>query len=474
MLPPSPDPAQILTVAQMRAAEDALIAAGTDVHALMQRAGRGAGEWVRRVAAGRRVTVLCGPGNNGGDGYVIAQYLAEAGLRVCVIAPGPPATPAAQRARALYAGTVVESAADGLGGVLVDCLFGSGLTRPLDDASAAMLADLAARHAYRIAIDVPSGVASDSGECLNPGLPDWHLTVALGAWKHAHYAMPACATMGALRLVDIGVGTVPGAAHVLARPVLAVPAADAHKYRRGLLGIVAGAMPGAALLAATAALRAGAGYVQVLAGESALSGPPPELVVRETAEHAALATALDDDRFAALLVGPGLGRDDVAQARLAAALGAGRPMVIDADALVLLAPAMLRGTPLVLTPHDGEMQVLERNFGLSGTGDRRARAVALAQAARAVVILKGPDSVIAAPDGTVTVAQRASSWLSVAGSGDVLAGTVASRLAVLRDPHRAAQEGLWLHSEAARLAGPAFTSGDLAHAIAGAMQQVLA
>jgi hydroxyethylthiazole kinase-like uncharacterized protein yjeF len=470
MCPENPDLGQVLTVAQMRAAEDALMAAGSDVHALMQRAGCGAGEWVRRVAAGRRVTVLCGPGNNGGDGYVIAQYLAEAGLRVAVVAPQAPRTEAAQRARGLYAGAVHEDGQAELGGVLVDCLFGSGLTRPLDGPALSLLQDLAARHSHRIAVDVPSGVDSDSGACLNDGLPDWHLTLALGAWKHAHFAMPACATMGALRLVDIGIQAVPGAARVLERPTLSAPAADAHKYRRGLLGIVAGAMPGAALLAATAALRAGAGYVQVLADEVGLPGAPAELVVR----HGALCAVLDDDRFAALLVGPGLGRDEAAKARLKAALAAEKPMVIDADALVLLAPDMLRGAPLVLTPHEGEMKVLERNFGLSGQSGRRARAVALARAAKAVVILKGPDSLIACPGGDVTVAPRASSWLSVAGSGDVLAGTVASRLAVLHNAPAAAHEGLWLHARAAQQAGPAFTSGDLAHAIGGAVQQALA
>ncbi|WP_179504676.1 MULTISPECIES: NAD(P)H-hydrate dehydratase [unclassified Sphingomonas] len=474
MGPRHPDLAQVLTVAQMRAAEETLIGAGTDVHALMQRAGRGAGEWVRRVAAGRRVTVLCGPGNNGGDGYVIAQYLADAGVRVQVVAPHPPRTEAALRARALYAGSVKESGAGVESSVLVDCLFGSGLARPLDAPLLALLTDLAAHHPYRIAVDVPSGVDSNSGACLNAGLPDWHLTLALGAWKHAHFAMPACATMGALRLVDIGVEAVPGAARVLQRPVLAAPAANAHKYRRGLLGIVAGAMPGAALLAATAALRGGAGYVQVLAADAGLPGAPPELVVR----HDALETDLADDRFAALLVGPGLGRDDAAKARLEAVLAARKPTVIDADALVLLAPKMLkgdmlRGAPMVLTPHEGEMQVLERNFGLSGHGERRIRAVALAQAAGAVVMLKGPDSVIASPAGEVTVAPRASSWLSVAGTGDVLAGAVASRLAVRRDPARAAHEALWLHGEAAHLAGPAFTSGDLAHAIGGALRQAL-
>lgn len=472
---------QILTVAQMRAAEQGLMDAGHDVHALMQRAGRGAGEWVRRLAAGRSVTVLCGPGNNGGDGYVIAQYLADHDVPVCVVAARPPQTDAARRARSLFAGEVREAGADlpqeGLprGGVLVDCLFGSGLSRPLSDDLAALLGDLAAHHAMRVAVDLPSGVDADTGALLNEGLPEWTLTLALGAWKPAHFMMPACVTMGAVRLVDIGVEAMPGAAQVLARPVIAAPAPDAHKYRRGLLGIVAGAMPGATLLSAQAALRGGAGYVRLLTGGEAPSGVPAELVV----SRGALPDLLADGRYGALLVGPGLGRDDAARAKLDAALASGLPLVIDADALVLLQPGLagvngLATRACVLTPHEGEMQVLEHNFGLSGKGDRPARAVALARASGAHVLLKGPCSVIAAPDGSVTMGPRASSWLSVAGSGDVLAGTVASRLAVTRDAGAAAAQALWLHSRAAERAGSAFTSGELAHAIGAALTEVLA
>lgn len=456
---------QVLTVAQMRDAEQALIASGTSVDELMQRAGRGAGEWVRRIAAGRMVTVLCGPGNNGGDGWVIAEYLRERGTPVRAIAARDPATDAARNAKAMYGGDVIAADATLGGEVLVDCLFGSGLTRPLPDDLMALLTGLATNHAQRIAIDVPSGVDSDSGQPLNDGLPLWTLTVALGAWKHAHFAMPACAAMGAVRLVDIGVAAVPGAARGLSKPVLRVPAADVHKYRRGLLGVIGGEMPGAAVLAATAAQRAGAGYVKLLAG-GGLCYAPPELVVSTDLEELA-----GDARVAALLVGPGLGRSDLASRQLSGVLAAGRPTVVDADALVLLRPAMLTGSPMVLTPHEGEMAALERNFDLSGDGSRRERAMALALQAGAVVVLKGPDSVIAAPDGTTVLAQRASSWLSVAGTGDVLAGTIASRLAVHGDALHAAQEGLWLHAEAARLGGAAFTAGELAHAVQAAFRE---
>lgn len=462
------DLTQVLDVAAMRAAEAALIAAGTPAQELMEVAGRALGEWARRLGAGRSVTVLCGPGNNGGDGYVAARYLAEQGVPVTVIAAREPATPEAIEARSLYKGEVQGPGCFARGGVLLDCLFGSGLSRELPDDLFDLLSGLAERHALRIAADLPSGIEADSGAVLNPGLPAFDLTVALGAWKHAHHAMPAAPLMGALRLVDIGVQAVPGAARVLGKPPIAPPAADAHKYRRGLLAVVAGAMPGAALLSAEAAQRSGAGYVKLLA-PARPEGVPPSLVCDVTD-----LSALTDPRIAAILVGPGLGRSPEAAARLGAALATNRPVVIDADALTLLRRNSPGTGPRVLTPHEGEMAVLEAAFGLSPSGTRRARAVALAEAAQAVVLLKGPDSLIATPAGEVTVSPRASTWLSVAGSGDVLAGIIASRLAVHRDAHLVAQEGLWLHGQAARRCGPAFTAGDLAAATGYALSAALA
>jgi hydroxyethylthiazole kinase-like uncharacterized protein yjeF len=459
---------QVLEVAAMRAAEAALIGGGTPAQALMETAGCALGEWARRLGAGRPVTVLCGPGNNGGDGYVAARYLMEHGISVTVVAAREPTTPEAKTARALFVGDVKGPGVFPRGAVLLDCLFGSGLSRALADDLFFLLTGLAELHPLRIAADLPSGIEADSGAVLNPGLPAFDLTVALGAWKHAHYAMPAAPMMGALRLVDIGVAAVPGAARVLARPRIAPPAADAHKYRRGLLAVVAGAMPGAALLAAEAAQRSGAGYVKLLAPVRP-EGAPPALVC-----DSADLIALEDPRTCTILVGPGLGRDAEAAARLAAALAADRPVVIDADALTLLGPRSPGTSPRVLTPHEGEMAALEVAFGLPATGTRRARAVALADMAGAVVLLKGPDSLIAAPGGDVTVAPRASPWLSVAGSGDVLAGLIASRLAVHGDALLAAQEGLWLHGEAARLCGPAFTAGDLAAATGHSVMAALA
>lgn len=455
---------QVLTVAQMRAAEEALIAAGSDAHQLMQRAGRGAADWVWRVAARRPVTVLCGPGNNGGDGYVIAQALRERNVPVCVVAAMEPATEAARNARALYHGEVLGANATPEGEVFVDCLFGSGLTRALSSDHAGLLGRLAEAHACRIAIDLPSGVESDHGMVLNDGLPRFQLTLALGAWKFAHFLMPATATMGTQRFVPIGIGEVAGAAQVLAKPQLHPPAADAHKYRRGLLAVVGGAMPGAAQLAAIAAQGAGAGYVKLFAEVAGTS--PPDLVV----ECQPLAEAIGDSRIAAMLVGPGLGRDGKARERLAVALAADLATVADADALVLLAPRLLaeRSAPLITTPHDGELVALERAFSCDAGGGKVERARALAVAVGAVVVAKGPDTVIAAPDGRVICVPRASSWLSTAGTGDVLAGAIASRLAGGVDAFVAACEGVWLHGAAAGLCPPAFTATQLAAEIRSA------
>ncbi|MBI1401806.1 MAG: NAD(P)H-hydrate dehydratase [Porphyrobacter sp.] len=460
--------AQVLTAAQMRAAEQALFDAGTTVSELMERAAGGAAEWIRRIAAGRGVTVLCGPGNNGGDGYVIARRLREAGHAVRVVAPLAPKTDAAKEARRRWDGPVESGAGRLHGDIFVDCLFGSGLARPLVAEHALLLRDLAARHRFRVAVDVPSGVASDTGAVLNDKLPAYELTLALGAWKFAHWSLPGRALMGQMRCVPIGIADVEGAAQLATRPRIAPPAADSHKYRRGLLAIVAGAMPGASLLAAAAAQRAGAGYVKLLS-PAADPGAPADLVT----DAAPLGDALEDERIDAVLVGPGLGRDEAARGRLRAALARAKALVLDADALVLLTPAMLaREVPMLATPHDGELETLCRAFGVVAEG-RRHRARALARTSGMVVIAKGPDSIVAAPDGRLALGLPTPSWLSVAGTGDVLAGIAASRMATGRDPFTAACEALWLHGEAARRAGPAFTPSELAERVSGALAAAL-
>jgi hydroxyethylthiazole kinase-like uncharacterized protein yjeF len=192
-------------------------------------------------------------------------------------------------------------------------------------------------------------------------------------------------------------------------------------------------------------------------------GALPWDLVQETKP---LGEALRDERIGALLVGPGLGRSDLARKRLSTALGAKIPTVADADALILLQPG--DPAPAIVTPHDGELAVLEQAFGLAADAPKPERALALAQAAGAVVVAKGPDTIVAAPNGSLAVAQRGSSWLSTAGTGDVLAGAIASRLAMGIEPFEAACQGVWLHAEAARRCAAPFTAGDLARAVAGA------
>ena len=458
---------QVLTAQQMRDAEQRLFDTGTSVGELMEIAAGGAAEWVRRLTAGRSVTVLCGPGNNGGDGYVIARRLREWGLNVQIVAPVEPKTQAAKDAKANWGGEVLTSGGKARGELLVDCLFGSGLARPLTAEHALLLRDLADRHALCVAIDVPSGVATDTGEPLNEKLPHFDVTLALGAWKFAHCLAAGRVHMGAKRLVPIGIGPVDGAAHKIVRPQISAPGRTAHKYTRGLCAVLSGAMPGAALLSATSAMRAGAGYVKILGASPA--GAPAGLVYEPSPDF----EALSDKRLRAVLVGPGLGRDDTARERLNHALASEAALVLDADALHMLKPAdVATDRPIIATPHDGELDALCRSFAVIAEG-RMAKAKALAKTSGLVVVAKGADTFVATPDGKVAVAPPASSWLSVAGSGDVLAGIIVSRLATGADPFEAAQHGVWLHTRTAQLCGAAFTADDLAGSVSRALEECL-
>ncbi|QQN73800.1 NAD(P)H-hydrate dehydratase [Croceicoccus sp. YJ47] len=465
--------AQVLSVAQMRSAEERLIAGGSDVDTLMQRAGRGAAHLIRRMAPGAAITVLCGPGNNGGDGYVIARALLEWGHRVAVVAAMEPGGDAARRAAAACDAPRLEPDA-AKGDVLVDCLFGSGLNRRLSDELQDMLIGLASRHDRLVAVDLPSGIGADDGALLADELPRYDLCIALGAWKRAHYLMPAMAHWGMVRLIDIGVERADGRALLVEKPRLSAPAMDAHKYRRGLIAVVGGQMPGAGMLAARAAGLAGAGYVKLLS-QRRIVDAPADLVTMKAPGDVSLGREIGDERVAALLIGPGLGRDADARERLGQVLSADRPTVLDADALVMLRLAMMtrRASPLIVTPHEGELSGLEDLFGLAGEGSKPERALALAAEMDALVIAKGPDTVIATPQGRLAFAPSATSWLSVAGSGDVLAGIVAARLGVTGQAWDAAMQAVWLHGEAARHAGPAFTAAMLAQSVQDAVAAAL-
>lgn len=451
----------ILTAAQMRSAEQALFDAGVDDYGLMEEAGAAAAAIIWRAGGLRDTLILCGPGNNGGDGFVIARLLRARGVAVRVAVLGESGTPSSRRARAGWDGPVEQLATAAPATQLVDALFGTGLSRGLDPAVAARLCDLSASASHSYAIDLPSGVDSDSGALLS-AVPHFSICIALGALKPAHLLYPAAGHVRQLICADIGIPA-SDLVHRLMPPRLAVPGPDDHKYRRGLVAVVGGTMAGASLLAAQAAARSGAGMVRRLAADGLHHGADA-IVTQDAQTVDALHDSLDDARLAAVLVGPGLGRDATARARLEAVLTHGHPLVLDADALTLIDVDQIPDDA-ILTPHEGEFAQL---FGdLPGSKIDRARAAA--ERSGAIVIYKGADSVIAAPDGRVAVASGSSHWLSTAGTGDVLAGLVAGRLAVTGDAFRAAGEAVWLHGDAARRAGAAFIADDLLAALPGAI-----
>ncbi|MGV3457974.1 NAD(P)H-hydrate dehydratase [Sphingomonas sp.] len=466
-----PEGAPVLTAAAMRAAEERAIAAGSSVTELMERAGTGVAEWVDRLAAGSEVLILCGPGNNGGDGYVAARVLTSRGVPVRVAALGEPKTEAAASARAAWGGAV-QSFPDLLPSeacyapVLVDAVFGTGLSRPLDPPVAGAIEALRDRARLAIAVDLPSGAETDTGGNFGVlQIANFDVTLALGALKPAHVLHPAAQNCGAIRLIDLGldvgrIGVPPenfNAVDTIMRPWIMRPQPASHKYTRGMVAVVSGPMHGASELAARAAYRAGAGYVLLLTGGLPR---PPHAIVRQRWS----AEALDDTRIGAVVIGPGLGRDDRAREKLDAALASDRPLVIDGDALHVLDLDTLkaRAAPTVLTPHAGEFDAL---FG-AGQGSKIERTQDAAARSGAVVVFKGADTVIARPDGWANVAPMGNPWLSVAGTGDVLAGAIAAMLAQESwDPLRAASDGVWLHGQAARLLDRCFLADELADAL---------
>ena len=455
----------ILTAAAMRAAEEKVIAGGITVEALMERAGKAVAEAAWRYGGGWAVLILCGPGNNGGDGYVAARILKAMGAKVRVAAAGDPKSQAAIAARRGWDGPVELLAETAPAPVLVDALFGTGLSRPLEADVADPLRHLVSHAHFALAVDVPSGLATDSGALLAP-VPAFDLTLALGALKPVHRLQPAAHLCGVVRVADIGV-TVESDVHELSLPRLRAPGPADHKYSRGFLTVVGGNMPGAARLSATAALRAGSGMVKLLGGQ----GGPDALVCRPIEE---LAQTLADKRLNAVVIGPGLAPDAAGQVLLDQVMAGCAPAVMDAGALRLIGEMgveALKALPAmaILTPHDGEFESL---FG-KGWGSKIDRAREAAARSGAVIAFKGADTVIAAPGGQVAVAPDASAWLSTGGTGDVLAGIIAAMRARGLDAFDAACAGVWLHGEAARLAGPAFVADDLANHLPAAIAACL-
>ncbi|WP_176591073.1 NAD(P)H-hydrate dehydratase [Sphingobium sp. EM0848] len=446
----------VLTVGQMRAAEQAVFATGVPEYELMERAGAAAAEFIWRAGAKRDLLVLCGPGNNGGDGFVIARLLRARGVPVRVAALGESRTPSSLKARANWAGPIEDVFSAPPATQIVDALFGTGLSRGLEPGLADRLCALTAQASFSYAVDLPSGVDTDGGILLS-AVPTFGVCIALGALKPAHLLQPSAACWQRLVCAEIGINVSGAMIHQLSAPHLLAPQPSDHKYSRGLVAVIGGVMAGAGLLASHAAACSGAGMVRRLAWD--LGGDPHAIVTQRADSAADVARLLGDDRIKAVLVGPGLGRDGDAPDRLEAAMKSGHALVLDADALSLLADKGTNTIPpgAILTPHEGEFV---RLFG-DLPGSKIDRALEAARRADAILIYKGSDSIIAAPDGRAMIASGSSAWLSTAGTGDVLAGLVAGRLAVTGDGFRAACEALWLHGEAARRAGAAFVADDL-------------
>ena len=444
----------ILTAAEMRAAEQRAVDAGTGAETLMERAGAAAAQAIWRYCNPMEALILCGPGNNGGDGYVIARHLKERGVRTRVAALSEPRSDAALRARSQWSGDV-EPLGEAKGApLLVDALFGTGLTRPLDPAHSGALLRLGEGATVRVAVDLPSGVATDDGAVLSP-VPDYDLVIAFGALKPSHLLQPAARHMGRVVVADIGVET-RSRLNRIARPSLAPPGPQDHKYSRGYVAVLGGEMAGAGALAAAAALRSGAGYVRLVA-DAPVEGVPAAVVQGRG--------GLDDPRIGALVMGPGLGRGPQAAERFEAALGLGHPLVLDADALFLLGGRSERlrdlGHTAILTPHSGEF---ERLFGRT-EGSKVDQARAAAERAGSVVILKGADTVVAAPDGRAAIAASASHFLASAGTGDVMAGVAGAMRARGLEAFEAASAAVWLHGRAAEALCAGLVADDLAQAL---------
>ncbi|HTO85100.1 MAG TPA: NAD(P)H-hydrate dehydratase [Methylomirabilota bacterium] len=472
--------AAVLCVAEMARADALAIAGGVPGERLMEAAGEAVAREVRRRWRRGPVAVLCGPGNNGGDGFVAACQLREAGwpVRVALLGERGRLRGDAAAAAAAWPGDVqpLEPAALDGAAVVVDAIFGAGLVRPVDGAAAAVIEAINARRLPCLAVDLPSGVQGDTGQVLGVA-PQAAATVTFVRLKPAHLLLPGRTLAGEVTVADIGI-----AASVLdtIRPTIFAngpslwlhrypwPQPADHKYRRGHLLIAGGAvMTGAARLAARAARRIGAGLVTTActpATHAIYAADMPGVITAPIADEAGFNELLADGRRNALLIGPGHGVGEATRRRTLAGLAAGKRCVIDADAITSFGGnpqelfAAVREAAL-MTPHEGEFARLFPDLAAAAGKLERAREAA--RRAGMTVLLKGADTVIAAPDGRAAINGNAPPDLAAGGTGDVLAGFVAGLLAQGMPPFEAAAAAAWLHGEAASAFGPGLIAEDL-------------
>jgi len=472
----------ILTPDEMKAAELAVIEAGTDSFELMKTAGEAVADQLHDRFPDGRVQVLCGPGGNGGDGFVAAARLKKLGREVEVFLLGAKNDLSGdpEKAAKLWGGKVhsLEKAQTARCDIVLDALFGGGLSRPLDG----IAADLSDRPLPTVSIDVPSGINGAQSQVPGPHVRA-DLTVTFAAYRPAHLLAPASGHCGDVEVADIGVlasrrSCLNGPADW--KHLLPGPDEAAHKHARGHLGVVSGgaSSTGAARLAAMAGLRSGAGLVTLLS-------PPAAVIVNASHVTAIMVQAFNEpahlkafaERAGATIIGPAAGIGETTRRNTLALLRQSAPVIIDADAITSFSgiPAANLFNALrpidVLTPHIGEFA---RLFPLvaEGPGNKIDKAREAAAKAGGIILLKGPDTVIAAPDGRVVVSRHATPWLATAGSGDVLAGIIGGLIAGGMESFEAACAAAWVHGEAGIRCGPYLIAEDLPPALPEVLAQL--
>lgn len=467
---------------------------------LMRRAGAAVFDVVlQRFPAASRVDVLCGPGNNGGDGYVVAELLRRVGVNVAVYGEGPPrkgSDAALAAAECKVWPQPLAAFAPASGSVVVDAIYGAGLARPVGEGVGRVI-DLVDQAAIPVvAVDLPTGVSGATGEVLGKAFRA-ALTVTFVRKKPGHLLLPGRTLCGELFVADIGIGdgvvSSVGATCFENQPPLwfsrfPTPAIEAHKYSRGHVAVFSGdaTATGAARLSALAAARAGAGAVTLLSPSEALAINAAHLtsIMPRKADTLEEVLALFAARRpAAFVYGPGLSAAPQTGSFLFEMLDQGvqAPAVLDASALTALAhePGLLaapfggRAAELVITPHHGEFGRLFPDLDADAVPSKLQRARLAAQRVEAAVVYKGPDTVIAAPDGRAAINTNGTPWLATAGSGDVLSGIVAGLLAQRMPAFEAACAGVWIHAEAARRFGPGLIAEDLPGEVPAVLRDLL-
>jgi ADP-dependent NAD(P)H-hydrate dehydratase / NAD(P)H-hydrate epimerase len=480
---------ELLTTAEMAQADRLAIAAGTSGSTLMENAGRAVADLVAaRHAPTSPVVVVAGPGNNGGDGFVAARALVERGFPVRVLLLGDAGRLKGDAAHAAgrWNGPLDAAAPAGVAGtgIIIDALLGAGLDRPVEGAARAMIEAINRAPAKVYAVDLPSGINGTTGAVQGAAVKASE-TITFFRRKVGHVLLPGRVHCGRVHVADIGIGaavlgqikpqTFLNACELWAES-LPVPRIDGHKYSRGHAVVVSGGISstGAARLAARGALRAGAGLVTIASPRAALAvnaAASLAVMVRPVEGAAELTAFMSDPRRNVVVLGPGGGVGREMQEMVLAALATDCAVVLDADALTSFCAdppgllAALKGHPdgaTVLTPHAGEFSRLFAALpDIAQAESKLAQARQAAAAAGAVVLFKGPDTVVAAPDGRAAIAENGPPWLATAGAGDVLAGFVAGLLAQRMPGFEAAAAAVWLHGQTGVEAGPGLIAEDL-------------